>query len=392
MPRIVFTLWLAALPAGALAQGQPEQAGFITRMGSDTLAVERFTRSAGQLQGEVVSLVPAARVVKYTAALNPDGTISRFEVTGEPAESSPAGLRTSAEVQFVGDSAQTVATRGDSSQRFAVAVGPGALPFIPFTYAMYEQLLRRLVHSGRDSTSVTTIGPGSRQPFGFTLVRRGPDAVDVDFVPIPGFYPGGQPAHMRVDRDGRLLALDGTSSPLKVVVERVPDVDIAAYRRLFAAREKAKGPMGQLSGRDTLRAKIGTATLTVDYGRPQRRGREIFGNVVPWNQIWRAGANAATGFTTDADLLMGGVVIPKGSYTVFLLPSPDGSKLILNSQTGQWGTMYDPRQDFARIDLITEQLAQTVEPFTIAIDPQGQGGVLRLRWDRTQFSVPFIVK
>jgi hypothetical protein len=150
--------------------------------------------------------------------------------------------------------------------------------------------------------------------------------------------------------------------------------------------------MGQLSGRDTLKATVGAATLTVDYGRPRRRGREIFGNVVPWNQVWRAGANAATGFTTDADLLMAGVVIPKGSYTLFVFPSPEGSKLIVNRQTGQWGTAYDARQDLVRLDMASEQLAQTVEPFTIAVEPQGQGGVLRLRWDRTQFSVPFTVR
>ena len=381
----------AALPGAALSQS-PEQGGFITRMGSDTLAVERFTRSGGQLEGEVVSLVPMARTVKYKATLNPDATISRFEVTGEPAEPSASGLRTSAEVRFVGDSVETVATRGDSTQRFSLAVGPGALPILPFTYAMYEQLLLRLAHSGRDSISVATIAPGTRQPFGFTVVRRGAQTVDVDFVPVPGFYPGGQPAHLRVDGQGRLLALDGSDSPLKVMVERVNDVDISAYRRQFAAREKAKGPMGQLSSRDTLRVKVGKANLTVDYGRPQRRGREIFGNVVPWNQIWRLGANAATGFTTDADLLMGGVAIPKGSYTLFMLPSPEGGKLILNSQTGQWGTMYDPRQDFARVDLTSERLSQTVEPFTIAIEPRGDGGVLRLRWDRTQFSVPFTVR
>jgi hypothetical protein len=392
MPNTVSLLLLVTLPTAAVAQARPEQGGFITRMGSDTLAVERFSRSSGQLEGEVVSLVPAARAVKYTAALNPDATVSRLEITGEPAEPAPGGLRTSTELRFVGDSAQTVATRGDTTQRFAVAVGPGALPFVPFTYAMYEQLVRRLVQSGKDSISVPTLGAGTRQPFGFTLVRRGPDAVDVDFVPIPGFYPGGQPVHARVDRDGRLLSLDGSGSPLKVMVDRVNEVDIASYRRQFAAREKAKGPMGQLSGRDTLRAKVGTANVTVDYGRPQRRGREIFGNVVPWNQVWRAGANAATGFTTDADLVMGGVVIPKGSYTLFMLPSQDASKLIVNRQTGQWGTFYDPRQDLARIDLTAEHLAQTVEPFTIAIDPQGQGGVLRLRWDRTQFSVPITAR
>ena len=388
--RLFVSLMLASgMASPVLAQ---ERGGFIVRMGSDTLAAERFSRSPTRLEGEIVSLVPMARAVRYSAALNPDATVSRFEISGEPATSGAAGLRTSAEVRFVGDSAHTLATRGDSTQRFSVAPGAGALPFVPFTYALYEQLARRLRQSGRDSIAVMTLTPGQRQPFGFSVVRRGGDTVDVDFLPVPDFYPGGQPAHMRIDAAGRLLALDGTDSPLKVVVERVDDVDIGEYRRRFAAREAAQGPMGQLSGRDTLRATISGANLTVDYGRPRRRGREIFGNVVPWNRVWRLGANAATGFTTDRDLLMGGVVIPKGSYTLFMLPSPEGSKLIVNRQTGQWGTAYDARQDFARIDLASEQLARTVEPFTIIVEPQGDAGVLRIRWDRTQFAVPFSVR
>ena len=392
MKPTITLLLLLAVPMSTSAQARPEQGGFIVRMGSDTLAAERFTRSSTALEGEIVSLVPVARAVRYKASLNPDATVSRFEISGEPADSAPGGLRTTVELRFVGDSVHTVATRGDSTQRFSIAPGAGTLPFIPFTYAMYEQLARRLKQSGRDSIAITTLGPGTQQPFGFSLVRRGGDKVDVDFLPVPGFYPGGQPGHMRVDPDGRLLALDGSDSPLKVMVERVANVDLAAYRKRFAAREASSGPMGQLSGRDTLKARIGTANLTVDYGRPRRRGREIFGNVVPWNQVWRAGANAATGFTTDADLLMGGVVIPKGSYTLFMFPSPEGSKLIVNRQTGQWGTMYDARQDLVRIDLTAERLSQTVEPFTIAIDQQGTGGVLRLRWDRTQYSVPFTVR
>jgi hypothetical protein len=390
--RPIASLLLVVFPTLASAQGPTQRGGFLVTMGSDTLAAERFTRSAARLEGEVVSLVPAARIVRYAADLNADGTVSRIEVTGEPIGTAPGGVRTAAEMRFAGDSVHTVATRGDSTQRFSLAPGTGALPFLPFAYAMYEQLALRLRQSGRDSVAIPTVSPGSRQPFGFTLVRRGGDMVEVDFLPIPGFYPGGQPGHMRVDAQGRLLSLDGSDSPLKVIVQRVPDLDVAAFRQRFAQREAADGPMGQLSGRDTVRASVGGATLTIDYGRPRRRGREIFGNVVPWNEIWRVGANAATGLVTDRDLLLGGVVVPKGSYTLFMLPAPEGSKLIVNRQTGQWGTAYDPREDFARIDLTSEQLKQTVEPFTIVIEPQGKGGVLRLRWDRTQFSVPFSVR
>ena len=130
----------------------------------------------------------------------------------------------------------------------------------------------------------------------------------------------------------------------------------------------------------------------IDYGRPHKRGREIFGGVVPWDQVWRTGANAATGLTTDADLKVGGTVIPKGSYTLWSLPSKAGAKLIVNSQTGQWGTDYHADKDFARFDLATETLARPVETFTIAIDPAAGGGVLRLQWDRTQYSLPFSVE
>jgi hypothetical protein len=161
----------------------------------------------------------------------------------------------------------------------------------------------------------------------------------------------------------------------------------------FAARDASQGTMGQLSARDTVRATIGNAHLTIDYGRPHKRGREIFGTVVPWGQVWRTGANAATGFTTDVDLVVGSQTIPKGSYTLWSLPSQNGSKLIVNSQTGQWGTDYHADKDFARFDMKTETLPQPVEVFTIAVEPQGdRTGVLKLQWDRTQMSLPFNVQ
>jgi hypothetical protein len=202
----------------------------------------------------------------------------------------------------------------------------------------------------------------------------------------------GLPAHAKVDKDGRLLALDGRETTNKVIVTRVAKADVDAALKDFAARDAAGQTMGQLSPRDTVRATIGSAHLVIDYGRPHKRGRDIFGVVVPWDQVWRTGANAATGFTTDADLKVGGTTIPKGSYTLFSLPSKDGTKLIINSQTGQWGTEYHQDKDFARVAVTTEALPQPVETFTIAIDSQGAGGVLKFQWDRTQFSLPFTVQ
>jgi len=199
-------------------------------------------------------------------------------------------------------------------------------------------------------------------------------------------------AHAKVDKAGNLLLLDGRETTNKVIVKRVPKVDVDGALRDFAARDDAGQVMGQLSPRDTVRATIGNAHLVIDYGRPRKRGREIFGGVVPWGEVWRTGANAATGFTTDADLKVGGTIIPKGSYTLWSLPSENGAKLIVNSQTGQWGTDYHADKDFARVDLAAEALPQPVETFTIAIDPAAGGGVLRLEWDRTRYSLPFTVQ
>jgi hypothetical protein len=148
-----------------------------------------------------------------------------------------------------------------------------------------------------------------------------------------------------------------------------------------------------MSPRDTVRATLGRANLLVDYGRPFRRGRTIFGGIVPWDTVWRAGANAATQFRTDVDLSVGGVTIPTGMYTLWTVPSRNaGWKLVVNRQTGQWGTVYDPSQDLARIDLRTETVATPVEQFTISIEPQGDGGVLAMAWDRTRAWVPIAVK
>ena len=126
-------------------------------------------------------------------------------------------------------------------------------------------------------------------------------------------------------------------------------------------------------------------TITVDYSSPRMKGRKIFGDVVPYGKVWRTGANEATTFVTEADLTIGGVTVPAGHYTMYTLPGQNDWKLIINKQTGQWGTAYDEKQDLARIDLKTEPLTSPVEDFTIAFDPQGGNDCrLRLDWEKTR--------
>jgi hypothetical protein len=147
-----------------------------------------------------------------------------------------------------------------------------------------------------------------------------------------------------------------------------------------------------MSPPDTVRANVDGANITVAYSRPLKRGRVIFGNIVPWNQVWRTGANAATMFTTDKDLVFGNTVVPAGKYTLWTLPTPSGAKLIINSETGQWGTDYHAEKDFARVDLTSNKLSQPQEEFEIGVVPEGTGGLLRMAWDDREYSIPFTVK
>lgn len=128
--------------------------------------------------------------------------------------------------------------------------------------------------------------------------------------------------------------------------------------------------------------------VTVTYSRPSVRGRKIMGGLVPYGKVWRTGANEATTFATETNLTVGGTQVPAGNYTLYTLPAENGWKLIINKQTGQWGTEYDEKQDLARIDLKKENAASPMEQFTIAFDKKGgDAGVMTLAWENTKLSV-----
>jgi hypothetical protein len=129
-------------------------------------------------------------------------------------------------------------------------------------------------------------------------------------------------------------------------------------------------------------------TVTIQYSRPSMRGRKIFGGLVPYDQVWRTGANAATTLKTDVDLVIGDANVPAGSYTVYSLPGMSAWKLIINKQTGQWGTEYNQGQDLARVDMKVSQAPSGMETFTISLDKTSPtSAMLKLDWENTIASV-----
>src|SRR5580700_35193 len=159
----------------------------------------------------------------------------------------------------------------------------------------------------------------------------------------------------------------------------------------------------RISPHETVSKVIDGNRVMIVYGRPYTKDpnsgqdRKIWGELVPYGEVWRTGADEATLLITQKPIVIAGTTIPAGAYTLRTLPNQDGTaKLIINKQIGQWGMgpgSYDEKQDLVRVDLKKEAVDTPVDQFTMAVskDPSS-GGVLSMVWEKTEFSVPFTVE
>jgi hypothetical protein len=148
----------------------------------------------------------------------------------------------------------------------------------------------------------------------------------------------------------------------------------------------------RLSPHETVTSVVDGAKITITYGRPSMRGRNIFGSLVPYGRVWMPGADQATIFQTSAPLQFGDFKLPAGSYSLYTLPSEKQWTLIINKMTGQFHTYYPEQDDLAKLPMTTERLPAPVEQLTISAlaRPQG-GGALQLEWETTRLSANFAV-
>ena len=197
-----------------------------------------------------------------------------------------------------------------------------------------------------------------------------------------------------MDSSYHMLSYSGARTTYKVEVSRLtspPDVKSIVQR--FEAVETKAGTVKQLSVRDTMRTQIGNAMFTIDYGRPLLRGRELLGDVLPYDRVWRTGANAATQFTTSAPIKLAGMQVPAGTYTLWTVPHIGGVDLVVNRQAGQWGTEYDGSRNLGIARINTQPLAAPVEEFTISIVPgETKHGTLVMEWGSFRWTAPIEVQ
>lgn len=153
----------------------------------------------------------------------------------------------------------------------------------------------------------------------------------------------------------------------------------------------------RLSPKDTVKFELNDTKLEVFYNRPYKKGREIFGAVVPFNEVWRTGANEATTFTTNTDLMIEGNLMPKGEYTLWTIPHDSVWEIIFNTKQYPWGVddkmrpMREPQFDLMDIQEPVHKLDKSVEQFTIGFDNTTDDLKMTLVWDQTKIEVPLKV-
>ncbi|HEX6306871.1 MAG TPA: DUF2911 domain-containing protein [Longimicrobiales bacterium] len=334
------TLSVAAallLTAGAAAAQERDSAVYVVRLGVDTVAIERWMRSPDSLHVVAVTRSPRTVVRRYVARFDSAGRVRSFSAGPQ----GPPPVETS-----------------------------GTVPVVGGTYAPYAIAVWYAMRAGTPETVVPMrIGDGTRD---VTVQRR-----STTEYALPNQF--GVPLLVTVDPDGTVLAVDAGGGS---TVERTAWFDIEAMTREFAARDAAGTGLGQLSPRDTVRASVGRANILIDYSRPSARGRTVMGGLVPYDQVWRTGANDATQLITDAPIRIGDLRLEPGSYSLFTIPRTGAWELIINRQVGMSGLEHDPAQDVGRITLEPSPSPTPTEQFTIRID----GGRLFIEWGEASVS------
>jgi hypothetical protein len=370
--------FICGLALGILSAAAHAQDGTIVyRLGRDTVALEQFSRSATRMSGEMVTRAGAAVIrTQYDLSLA-DGrvtaaTVKRLQADGSPVANAPLEYR----FTFGADSAVRQLVWRDSTQTRAFAA-PNAFPNLPvFVYAPFE-----ILRSAPRRDSVPTVGIG-----GNTAGYLGLESMPGGALRLRGS--AAYPMLLTFDAAGRLQAVDGSFTTNKAVGTRT------AGRADIAAVAATMKPTGVLSPRMTAYAALLQGPILVNYGSPAVRGRTVWGGtLVPFDTIWRTGANEATHLATSKTIQLGETTVAPGLYTLWIQHTTSATWLIVNRQVGQWGTGYNAANDLGRVAMTLANTANHVEDFTITVRSLGgPRGAIDFAWGDKVATAQFTVR
>ncbi|MEQ9307959.1 MAG: DUF2911 domain-containing protein [Balneolaceae bacterium] len=359
--------------------------GFITKLGNDTLAVETFSKTEQGFSAKVVLRSPSTKLSSYELKQDEFGGIVELTETTYSTEQGFEGEGSfSRSIKLQGDSLYTELITGNGETRtYAAKYEDGALPFIDMVHWPFELAFNEAAKTESDTIAQKMLSGSNIS--NFIIADLGDDKRTIR-------HPSRGVMDVWVNQSGEIVKLDAGQTTRKLIVTREQDIDIDRIGKRFLALDKEGKSFGSLSGAVEDEFIVNGAVINVSYGTPSRRGRALFGGIVPWGERWRTGANSATHFSTSKALTMGNLNVPAGEYTLFSIPEADGGLLIINKQTGQNGQTYDEARDLGRVPMQLSTKADNTEVFSIVVDEVANGGELKLMWGETVFTVPFSVK
>lgn len=376
-----------------------EHYGFVTRLGNDTVAVESVTRQGNKVMSDEVDRFPRLRVRHTEIELDSNGSIRHLQMDIHTPSEPAKGRKCKVIGDVTKDSVHITKTDGTGTLHRDFARGGNIIvAHVPQMYSLYELYFAAALQHAASKSGMGKPVP-MRQfyidrefdhfPLGEVVVRpleAGKAEVEHDWLAGTG--------EATMDSSNHMLSYSGARTTYKVEVKRLdtpPDVKSIAER--FEAQEAKTGTVRQLSVRDTARAQIGNAMFSIDYSRPLMRGRKLLGDVIAYDQVWRTGANAATQFVTSAKIKLARMQVPAGVYTLWTVPHTNGVDLIVNKETGQWGTEYDASQNLGMAKMTSEALSTPVEEFTISIvSNDAKHGTLWIEWGSFRWTAPIEVE
>ena len=375
MTKLSLAVLLALAPATPLLA---QDATMLYRLGKDTVAVETFTRTPAKLAGETVVRSGGA-IVRTTYDITiangrPTAVVfRRLGPDGNPPANAPAEWR----FTLGADSAKREIVWKDSTQRAAFAAANAFPAFPVYTYAPFELIYARGVR--RDSVPAIPLQGNTVGVIGLQSVGGG------DSLKMRG---GAYAMIVRFDRDGRMTSTDGFFTTNKTIGTR------SSGKANIASLATAMKPTGVLSPRATAYAGFNRGPIFVNYGRPAVRDRTVWGGtLVPFDSVWRTGANEATHLATSKPISIGELSIPAGLYTLWIQHTRAGTFLIVNKQVGQWGTEYAAAQDLGRVKMDMAKTPEHVEDFTITVRAAGGNrGAIDFAWGDSVATAAFITR
>ena len=364
--------------------GSSDEVLWVGRLGSDTVVVEGARQVGSRIDGTIVNVAAGLLVQRYEVDLDANDNVRALRSWPIPDMSAPrlAEAPPSISVEFGPDSIHVTRLGPDGPQTTAVPAVEGAVPiFDPFfnnPMSLMELALRSAKSRGDGMVRLYYLGSAGVQEL--PLGETDPGEVSYPYV-LARQYPMMAGTRLYASMDGmRLVRFDARETTFKIVTDRNIWADPLVLGRQFEERGLGAGGMSGMSPPTRAAGRVGTVDVAITYGQPRRRGRNIFPDVVPFDQIWRAGANAATEISFSGSVVLGGRPVPAGSYSVWVIPGERADTLILNEATRIWGTMYDSEQDFLRVPMRRQLVEEPIEDLTYAIKSGSDAGRLELAW------------